>query len=90
MTFNAQAVLDDTEQALDAILEDLRSEAAEYAKADAPVVTGAYREGIEATDEGVAGTADHSIFVELRHNTIGNAVERVKRKADSIASRHKL
>ncbi len=87
MPFDAAALLAEADQALDAIVADLIAAAVEEAKATAPVISGAYRDGIEATPEGIHATSDHSIFVELKHGTIANAVEAVKSQADSIASR---
>lgn len=86
--FNAAGLLDVAENALQAILNDIKAAALEEAKATAPVITGAYRDGLQATNDGVYGSADHSIFVELKHNTIANAVEKVN--ADSIASKYKV
>jgi hypothetical protein len=88
--FNAQAVLDEADDALHAILNDIKAAAVEEAKATAPVVSGEYRDGLQATDDGIYGAADHSIFVELKRNIIANAVESAKTSADSIASKHKV
>jgi predicted regulator of amino acid metabolism with ACT domain len=88
MAFNSQAVLDAAQQALDAIMADICAEVVQEAKQTAPVITGVYRDGLQVVDEGVYAQADHSIFVELKHTTIANAVEVTRDKVAEIVQKH--
>ncbi len=90
MAFDTTAIQAEADQTLQTIIADLIAAVVDEAKAMAPVVSGDYRDGLAATADGIHATSDHSIFVELKHGTIANAVEAAKAKADLIASEHRL